>query len=184
MTIRSHLRRRRLQFWGALARWMILGLFFASSSAWACWATPREQTSPPDDLIARTKDIALAKVVRADAGSDPWRVLYTFKTERAIKGVPPRAFQLLGKRLLGDLSTERFDEHQAAGFWDEYGGRQRHDTTCEITPSFIVGATYLIFLDAPYHNKSFEEIYYKGDEYSDKDKWLKYVEDKVADSKK
>lgn len=166
---------------------MRIPLFIAflgiSSNAWACLFTPHEQTTPAEDLISRTTDIALAKVVRADASSDPWRVLYTLRTERSVKGHPPRAFQLLGERLLGDVSTERFDEHRAPGFWTEYGGREHHDTSCKIQPSFIVGATYLVFLDAPYHNKSFEEIYFEGDEKSEKDKWLKYVEDKIAEGK-
>jgi hypothetical protein len=38
MTIRRHLRRRRLMLWAALALWCILGLFFAKSSSWATWA--------------------------------------------------------------------------------------------------------------------------------------------------
>lgn len=162
----------------------LLVLLSLSSNAWGCMMTPPEQTTDPDELISRTKNIVLAKVVRADAGSSRWHVLYTLKTERTYKGNPPRAFQLLGGRLLGPSSIERFDEHRDPAFWTKYGGREFHDTSCAIRPTFIVGATYLIFLDAPYHNKSFEEIYFTGDDRSEKDRWLHYVESRIADGKR
>ena len=160
---------------------VLLGL---ASNAWGCMVTPPEQTTDPDELISRTKNIVLAKVVRADAGSSPWRVLYTLKTERTYKGNPPRAFQILGKRLLGPVSIETFDDHRDPAFWTKYGGRESHDTSCAIRPAFIVGATYLVFIDSPYHNKSFEEIYYTGDDHSEKDRWLDYVESTIANGRR
>jgi hypothetical protein len=40
---------------------------------------------------------------------------------------------------------------------------------CRIHPNFEEGRTYLVFLDEPYHPKSFERI------ASDSDKWLQAV---------
>lgn len=157
---------------------MLLFLFLAHEAR-ACLVTPFEQTTSPDELIARTKSIVLARAVRADAGSTRWHVLYTFKVERTLKGEPRTAFQILGEPLMGELSVHRFNEHNDDAFWEASGGRESHDTACEIRPEFAVGNTYLIFLDPPYHTKGFEEILFTGEDGREKDKWLRYVEARV-----
>lgn len=158
----------------------MLLLLFVTQDALACLLTPREQITSPDELIARTENILLARAVRADAASKRWRVLYTFKVERTLKGQPRTAFQILGEPLLGEISMHRSNEHGSEAFWDERGGRESHDTTCEIRPGFAVGNTYLIFLDPPYHTKGFEEILFTGEDGREKDKWLQYVEERIA----
>lgn len=155
-------------------------LLFVAQNAPACVKTPAEQTSPPDQLIARTPNIVLARAVRADAGSDRWHVLYTFKVERTLKGKVKAAFQILGEPLRGGVSMYRFGEHADAAFWADEGGREGHDTACEIRPDFAVGNTYLIFLDSPYHSKGFEEILFTGEDGREKDKWLQYVEERTT----
>lgn len=162
----------------------MLLLLLATQEALACVMTPSEQETPPDELIARTGNIFLARAVRADAASDRWHVLYTFKVERTLKGKPQAAFQILGEPLFGEMSVHRFNEHTDAAFWDDQGGREYHDTSCKIRPEFAVGNTYLIFLDKPYHNKSFEQILFTGEDGRQKDQWLRYVEERVSSPKR
>ena len=157
-----------------------LALILATQDCLACRATPAVQYTPPDELISRTTNIALAEVVRADAASNGWDVLYTFKTIKPFKGNIEPAFQILGSANFGDMSNWRFNEHFDEGFWDDRAGREFHDTACRIRPGFTVGGTYLVFLDKPYHSKSFEMILMTEGSADKKDKWLQYVEKRTV----
>lgn len=157
-----------------------LMLFLTVHECLACIATPVAQYTPPDELITRTENIALAEVVRADAASNGWDVLYTFKTVKQLKGDAKPAFQILGRANFGDMSNWRFNEHFDEDFWDDRAGREFHDTACRIRPGFTVGGTYLVFLDKPYHSKSFEMILMTEGAADKKDKWLQYVEKRTV----
>jgi hypothetical protein len=155
-------------------------LLLIAQDCFACRATPEAQYTPPDELVSRTNNIALAKVVRADAASNGWDVLYTFKTIKQLKGTAQPAFQILGGAGTGEMSNWRFKEHFDQGFWDDRAGRVFHDTSCNIHPGFAVGGTYLIFIDQPYHTKSFEMILMTEGDADKKDKWLQYVEKRAG----
>ena len=157
-----------------------LVLLLASKSSFACLMTPPAQFTPPDELIARTENIALARVVRADAASNGWEVLYTFETTKQLKGTHRKAFQILGGEAIWETSNHRFNEHFDEAFWNDHNGRVFHGTSCRIRPGFAVGGTYLIFLDKPYHSKSFEMILIKDGPADKKDKWLQYVEQRTG----
>jgi hypothetical protein len=157
-----------------------LALLLAANDCFACIATPTAQYTSPDELISRTKNIALAEVVRADAASNGWDVLYTFKTIKQMKGDEKPAFQILGRVNFGDMSNWRFNEHFDEGFWGDREGREIHDTACRIRPGFTVGGTYLVFMDQPYHTKSFEMILMTEGDADKKDKWLQYVEKRTG----
>ncbi|MGY0559104.1 MULTISPECIES: hypothetical protein [unclassified Lysobacter] len=156
-----------------------LVLLLASQRSLACLVTPPPQHTPPDELIARTENIALAKVVREDAASNGWDILYTFETIKQLKGEHRKAFQILGDSAIWEASNHRFNDHFDENFWNDYNGRESHDTSCRIRPGFAVGGTYLIFLDKPYHSKSFEMILVREGPVDKKDKWLQYVEQRT-----
>lgn len=125
--------------------------------------------------MKRTKTIVLAKVIE-DKALPNGDVRYTFQTQRNIKGTAGEKFTIDGvEQREGDLGT--LNDHQDARFWEGSFGRSVHDTDCKIHPSFTLGDTYLIFLNEPYHQKSFEKIErVSGDK---KDKWLAWVEEQA-----
>jgi hypothetical protein len=155
-------------------------LFLSAHSSIACTVQPAAQHTPADDLISRTANIALVTAVRADAASNGWDVLYTFRTIKWLKGEPQVAFQLLGQPAIWETSNQRFEDHFHEAFWGQYAGRSYPDTSCQIRPQFAVGGTYLVFLDQPYHHKSFEMILMTEGTPATKDKWLQYVEKRTG----
>jgi len=156
-----------------------LTLSGSSVIALACFATPQEQVVPAEDLVKRTARIALAKVVEARLDPDSGQVVYSFTTEQAIKGAPDKSFSITGYPLEAEVDLLTFDHHRSEEFWEGGRGRCYHDTDCQIHPAFAVGSTYLIFLDKPYHQKSFEWIQMFGTEPEKRDKWLSWVEKTV-----
>ena len=102
-----------------------------------------------------------------------------FNVEKAIKGSGEDSFSIIGWALFDPADLTTFDHHRSAGFWVDDAGRCQHDTDCKIHPSFAIGASYLIFVDHPYHRKSFEYIAMLGTETDTRDKWLSWVEKTV-----
>ncbi|QBG47669.1 hypothetical protein EGM51_09780 [Verrucomicrobia bacterium S94] len=145
----------------------------------ACFSTPPEQITPPDELIQRSKRIVLATVVSAEFIEKDYDVIYTFKVDEKLKGEVKEQFTVIGRPLIWDGEAKMFDHHKEPSFWKNQGGRLFHDTDCEIYPSFSVGATYLVFLDKPYHRKSFELIIRTHGNPKIRDSWLSYVEQKI-----
>ena len=154
-------------------------LFSVAAPSFACWIAPPERLVSPQELIARTERIALAKVVRAEVFQDD-DVLYTFKTIRALKGRPSGEFQIRGEPLIYEGQSRRFDDHMDQTFWAKLGGRFTIHPDCKIHPAFSVGGTYLVFLDQPYHVKSFEIIIRTSGDPAKRDKWLQYVESRTG----
>jgi len=144
--------------------------------ALGCEVQPPEQYTPPDDLISRTNNIVLAKVVGAEMQSDGYSVLYTFQIVERLKGQIADRFQISGYPSIWEGENRRFNDHSDKEFWLNSGGRSANDTDCQIHPTFSVGGIYLVFIDRPYHVKSFEIIIRT---HGDKDKWLQYVESHI-----
>lgn len=149
------------------------------SNATACFSTPAEQIVSPETLFVRTKQIVLAHVVKAVADLKSGNVTYSFVVDQAVKGENPKAFTIVGGSLSYPEDLTTFDHHRSERFWKEDAGRCQHDTDCVIHPAFAVGDTYLIFVDSPYHRKSFERIAMLGKEAATRDRWLAWVENKV-----
>ncbi len=59
-----------------------------------------------------------------------------------------------------------FDSHRDRLFWDKMVTRQGNGPDCRMHPRFSVGMEYLIFIDEPYHWRSFERI------IGEDDRWL------------
>lgn len=142
----------------------------------ACTVTPAYQTVPKEELMERTKTIALAKAVKEEA-LPGGRMKYTFKTERSVKGAADAEFTIEGSAREPGNEPGTFNDHQDPSFWETARGRSVHDTDCRIHPSFTVGEIYLIFLDGTYHQKSFEKI--ERTDGEKKDKWLAWVEEQA-----
>jgi len=122
-------------------------------------------------LIGRTANIVLARAERAELLPDP-RVRYLFRTVEVLKGKPRRTFTLTFNSWiyrLGEFDTD-FDKHRDGRFWDRRASRQWNAPDCKMAPNFVIGRQYLLFVDKPYHWKSFEKIV-----DSDKDRWLRAV---------
>ncbi len=153
---------------------LLIGLlYFISSSAYSCSVPPRLQSVPALELINRTNNIVLATVFRAELQDDG--LLYTFKDVRVLKGTAYEGLSILGAPLFNN-GLNSFNNHKDKEFWTNYGGRVFNGTDCEIRPPFVVGLTYLLFLDKPFHTKSFELIIRTHGSESVKDQWLQYVE--------
>jgi len=151
-------------------------LLFIASPAYSCFVAPEHLAATADELINRTEEISLATVVRAEVSGDD--IVYTFRTVQSVKGHPQSEFQVTGEALLYPMQAENFNNHTDEVFWDSKIGRITMHPDCKVHPSFSVGATYLAFLDQPYHTKSFEIINIVRGERQDK--WLKYVLDRVG----
>jgi hypothetical protein len=152
-----------------------LMLSLSLASAIACDFPPPEQITPAPDLVKRTKTIVLARVISAEYKTNS--VDYTFQTISAQKGTPSSKFTISGESLISGDWLTTYNHHTDERFWGNHFGRSPNYPDCEIHPSFSVGATFLVFLERPYHIKSFELIIRThGDK---KDAWLKWVEDQV-----
>jgi len=160
-------------------RVLLFLLLFLSLEAWSCSSFPQEQYSPVDELIARTNDIVLAIVTKAEIGKNDWHVNYSFRVERWLKGKLPKNFTIIGSPT-NEGSMKSFNHHRDERFWDDFGGRERGGTNCEISPGFGVGQVYLVFYNPPYHQKGFELIFLTHEGHWGKDRWLQYVENKIA----
>lgn len=167
------------------ARNSILSLYGAlliATESLACFAPPAEQTASTEAMIKRTSNIVLAKVIGADVAHDSIEVEYTFHTVKTIKGQAEATFKIIGRPLAQGWMSN-FNHHSDEKFWNSSIGRHTYDSDCKIYPRFAVGATFLVFLDTPYHNKSFEYIVRTRGNSETKDKWLQYVEKQVKDNR-
>jgi len=152
--------------------------------ACACFSTPQEQIVADEELISRTKTIVLATVIKAELTEDNQNsVRFHFTKVRTLKGDSPQHFTIDGDSAAHGDPLDDFYGHSKPSFWESGGGRSWHDTDCAIHPTFAVGGTFLIFLDKPYHRKSFELILRSPDAAPEvQDKWLKWVESHIRDN--
>lgn len=154
-------------------------IIFCSLESEACFVPPAEQLVDPEVLIKRTNNIVLATVRSAEMKGDGYEIQYTFETEEVFKGSAKSKFNLIGSTLY-EGGLRLFNNHQEEQFWENSGGREFNDTDCQIHPAFAVGATYLLFLDKPYHRKSFERIVHINGENNVNDKWLVFVQSQIS----
>lgn len=149
-------------------------------TAWACFTTPAEQIVPAKELIDRTKTIVLVQVVKAELlGQDTLDVRYFFREIQSLKGDAPETFYMDGVSVVYSNPLDHFEHHYDYGFWEDRGGRSWHNEACVINPSFAVGGIFLIFLEKPFHRKSFELIIRTHGGVGERDKWLSWVEEQI-----
>jgi hypothetical protein len=158
---------------------LFVGLILTTGNSLACFLPPVDQSVSVDALIARTNNIVLAKVVRAEA-TEKDKVTYSFRVIKHIRGASEVDFDIDGSPAIWDGDQQNFDHHHSPTFWQDNRGRTPTDSDCKIHPGFAVGGTYLVFRDAPRHRKSYELIIRTEGDDETKDKWLQYVEDKAG----
>ena len=151
-------------------------LIFSTLTTIGCFSTPQEQIVDAKKLVERTSQIVLATVVEAKMNLKTGEVTCSFHAKKVIKGKQIESFLIVGDPLFYPEEMATFKDHNSDEFWEGDAGRCQHDTDSKIHPSFAVGATYLVFIDHPYHRKSFEHIAKLGSEPDTRDKWLKWVE--------
>ena len=151
-------------------------LFAFSTHAGACRMAPPGQLIDADSQVAQAHDVVLAKVVGwapAQTGEAP----IAFSVVKRLAGATSGDFVITGT-----LSDDKHDDaratHAAPAFWDRGGGRALNGADCMIHPTFVMGATYLVFRDGPVTRRSYERIdldlFGRPDPT---DKWLAYVTD-------
>ncbi len=180
---------------------LFIAVLFFPIEALACYTTPKEQVTSISNLIKRTKNIILARVISAEliSSEGPDRIFhqveYEFEKIEALKGGSESSFSIVGRPLLSSRAVNDFTKresldsyvsenpqrHNDQKFWKSAEGRVYRDAACRIRPSFAVGSAYLLFLDKPYHQKSFELVNsYGGHPFSNvTDKWYEHVKAKV-----
>lgn len=134
------------------------------------------QVCHQDELIKRCDNIVLATVTSAKL-VDNGEVVYQFKVDEVIKGAGTDAFSIRGNITSYEHDLRHFDHHSDPDFWSDNMSRV-YVTYYEVIPSFVTGGRFLIFVDEPYHVRSFERI-----QSPLTDKWLLYVKKKVKDQK-
>lgn len=164
-----------------------------TQNTWACWKPPEQQLISVDEQIMAATDVSVAEVISATPveGRD---IEYRFRVRQRLAGADRGSFTVMGRSIGkhwsdfttasssaagGDQDTT-FDHHTNPAFWKRGGGRVMNEGDCRIYPSFVVGATYLVFLGAPVTWRSFEKIEAVNGRITDDDKWLAYVKAGLA----
>ena len=157
--------------------WGLL-LALAAPASQACRATPVRQLIAPDVQVRLATDVALGQVISATPlGGE--QVEYRFLALEQLAGPARKVFTVIGSPdRYGKDSA--FDGHADSAFWTRAGGRVMHGTDCVIHPSFVVGNSYLVFIDASPTQRSYEKIDMVGDAVNQDDKWLIYVRDQLG----
>ena len=158
---------RTLSVMNKLIALAIIVYILQINNAYACFVPPSEQHTPWKELVTRTNNIYLAKVISSESSGN-WRVKYNFVTIKTLKGKKLDSFVLHGIKKHPEEVISTHNNHTSPFFW-AYGGRSWNGTDCIISPTFEDGDMYLIFKDEPYHNLSFEKI------ESMEDLWLRTV---------
>ncbi len=127
-----------------------------------------------DKLIKRCDNIVLVTVTSAKLVENGM-VVYKFKVNETIKGAGIDVFSLRGNITFYEHDLRHFDHHSDPDFWSNNMSRV-YVTYYEVIPSFVTGGRFLIFVDEPYHARSFERI-----PSPLTDKWLWYVKKKVKE---
>lgn len=142
---------------------LLILLYLAQSThIWACEVPPEEQHSPVTELVERTSTIVLARAIGSSSNVNYSDTEYTFSVIRALKGTAPDTVRISDGLVVGDKMDQSFNDHSDDEFWGRNGwvahGRLFNAPDCRIHPYFTIGTAYLLFLDKPYHSKSFEQI--------------------------
>lgn len=138
--------------------WFLVFFSCPFEEAFCCPQIPPEEFTPYTNLIHWTSRIALGILDKTVPHSDG-TIEYLFKTVRVVKGEVGETFTMVGVDTGLSLFNSDFEGHADKKFWEDPAlGRSQSFIDCKIHPLFHQGDQYLIFLDEPYHPKSFERI--------------------------
>lgn len=151
---------------------LLLSMLVAQNG-WACYKPPEHQLIGVDEQIAGATDVSVAEVISATP-IEGRGVEYRFRVQQRLTGYDRAVFTVNGRAAGTDRDTS-FDNHTDPAFWQRGGGRTMNVEDCRIYPSFVVGASYLVFLGSPVTWRSFEKIDTAPGAITSSDKWLAYV---------
>lgn len=163
------------------AAFALLSIALGASSAEACRRAPEVQLMSPEKQVAFARNVAVAQVISAHPiGDDMFE--YRFIVQKRLAGLEAGSFTLQGLAPDSRLASEPGDatDHDGPTFWARGGGRVMNDPSCTLRPWFTLGESYLVILDQPYTRRSFERIATVDGQYDASDKWLVYVEKRLA----
>ena len=159
----------------------LLSIALGTGAAEACRRAPEVQLMSPERQIAFARDVAVARVISAHPiGDDTFE--YRFVVLKRLAGPDSQSFTLQGLAPDSRFASQRGDraDHDGLRFWARGGGRVMNDPSCTLRPWFTLGESYLVILDQPYTYRSFEHIATVDGQYDANDKWLTYVERRLA----
>jgi hypothetical protein len=154
-------------------------LALAAAASHACRVAPQAQLIGATEQVERATDVAVGQVIAATplGGQD---VEYRFLVLEQVAGAPRKVFTVMGRAATGKEQDSAFDHHRAFAFWARGGGRTMNGSDCAIHPSFVVGNSYLVFLDSAPTWRSFEQIDMTAGRIDPDDRWLAYVKQGFA----
>lgn len=156
-----------------------LVLALAATTSSACYTPPRDQLIGVDEQIYGASDITVAQVIAATPlGGNS--VEYHFTVLQRLAGADQTSFEMTGFVPRSNAIDTSFDRHRAPAFWAHGGGRSMNDMDCVIHPTFVVGATYLVFRAMAPTWRSFEKIEAANGVVDEGDRWLAYVKAKLG----
>lgn len=151
----------------------------AMHDASACRRPPPQQLIGVDEQLMQAKDVTVATVVSATSFGGA-AVEYRFVVRQRLAGAEQASFTLMGSTPSGKHQDSSFDRHMAPVFWQHGGGRTINESDCVISPSFVLGESYLVFQGSPATWRSFEKIETVDGNVDEKDQWLAYVKNRLA----
>lgn len=151
----------------------------AIHDAAACYRPPPQQLIGVDEQLMQARDVTVATVVSATSFGGS-AVEYRFVVRQRLAGADQTSFTLMGGTASGNHRDSSFDRHTAPVFWQHGGGRTINESDCIISPSFVLGESYLVFQGSPATWRSFEKIETVGGKVDENDQWLAYVKSRLA----
>lgn len=171
---------------------LLLSALVAQNS-WACRTPPEQQLISVNEQVKLASDVSIAQVTSATP-LEGRLVEYRFVVLRRLAGQVEGSFTVTGRAAAsrgkhsgyyspvlarpgtaGGGNDTSSDHHADPSFWRRGGGRVMNGGDCRIYPDFVVGGTYLVFLNSPWTWRSFEKIDLVNGAIDDEDKWLAYV---------
>jgi hypothetical protein len=153
---------------------VFLLLALDATAGQACRRPPPGQLIPADEQVRSATDVAVGQVIGATPmGSQ--EVEYRFIVLDQLAGPARKTFAIMGHAAERGGKDTTFGDHTDFAFWARGGGRVMNGADCVIRPDFVVGGSYLVFLDSPATWRSFEKIDMVNGIVNGEDKWLAYV---------
>jgi hypothetical protein len=163
----------------ALRGVLFLLLALDAASSQACYAPRPGQLVSPDEQVRLAQDVAVGQVISATPVGEQ-EVEYRFLVLDQLAGPARKTFTIVGRAGEGYGKDSSFDAHTDLAFWVRGGGRVMNGADCAIHPRFVLGSSYLVFLDSPATWRSFEKIDMVNGTVNGQDKWLVYVKDQLG----
>jgi hypothetical protein len=163
----------------ALRGVLFLLLALDAASSQACRAPRPGQLVTPDEQVRLAQDVAVGQVISATPVGDQ-EVEYRFLVLDQLAGPARKTFTIIGRAGEGYGKDSSFGAHTDLAFWVRGGGRVMNGADCAIHPWFVLGSSYLVFLDSPATWRSFEKIDMVNGTVNGEDKWLAYVREQLG----